>query len=128
MEILSLRRSSYSTVMLNPGRDSAPEDRTHPLDCVTAAVVYQVNTSISMEVGMENHGTELYMSSTPTHGPGDSFLMAVLGDQARRVDAELFHTRTNYWLLEESVRTRLAQDKLEQAMRVGGLMRFTVLI
>ena len=96
--MLSLRQSSYSTVILKPGRNSAPEDRTHLLDCVAAAVVYQVNTSISMEVMMEIHGTELYMSSTPTHGPGQSFLIVVLGDQGRRVGAESFlTTRTNYW-------------------------------
>ena len=88
-EILSLRQFSYSAVILKPGRDSTPEDRTHPLDCMTAAVVYQVNTSIFMEVGMENRGIEFCMSSIPTHKPGESFLMVeLLGDQGRRVGAD----------------------------------------
>jgi len=85
--MLSLALYLSSAAKLQLGGDSSPKESTHPLNCVTVAVVYLVNASIFMEVGMEDY-MEFYMNSTSTGGPGENFLMAVMEDLGRRAGAE----------------------------------------
>ena len=126
--MLSLTQFSCFTVILKLGRCSTPTDRTHLLNCMIAAVVYQVNTFTSMEVGVEGRCVEFYMSSTSTRGPGESFLMVVLGDQGRNVGAKLSYIRNKFWSFGDGIKIYLIQNKLDQAMRMEGPMRFTFLI
>ena len=67
--------------------DKSPKDYTHPLDCVTEAVLYQDSVSTSMAVLLEDRIMVIYMNLTSRTGCGERFVMVVLGDQGRSMGA-----------------------------------------
>ena len=83
----SLKKSSYTAIIQKHGREKSPKDHTHPLDCMTEAVLYQDSVSTSMAVGMEHLRMVLYMNLTSRAGRGERFVMVVLVDQGRRMGA-----------------------------------------
>jgi len=77
---------------------------------------------------MENFFMIVYMSLTPRTGDGEKFVRVALKDLGRKVGAGSSHTRTSYWWLGDTMTRILVQDKLEQAMRMGGPMKSTLII
>ena len=76
-----LRQSSYTAMVQKHGLETSPKDHTHPLDCLTEAVLYQDSVSTSTAVMVEDRCMVIYMILTSRTGRGERFVMAVLGDR-----------------------------------------------